>query len=85
MLIISEFFGIKIYMKFLDHNPPHFHVEYQKGKVTINIGDGAVKGNISERALRLALEWLSEHQEELMEAWRKASEGIDPGKIKPLD
>ena len=85
MPIISEFFGIKIYMRFLDHNPPHFHVKYQKGSVSIDIENGTVRGTISERALRLALEWMAEHQKELMEAWKKASEGIDPGKIKPLD
>ncbi|MDL5247528.1 DUF4160 domain-containing protein, partial [Leptospira weilii] len=26
MPLISEFYGIKIYINYLDHNPPHVHV-----------------------------------------------------------
>jgi hypothetical protein len=34
MPIISTFFGIIIRMYFGDHNPPHFHVEFQGEKAT---------------------------------------------------
>lgn len=27
---ISRFYGIIIHMFFNDHNPPHFHAEYQE-------------------------------------------------------
>lgn len=49
MPTISEFFGIRIEIRFLDHNPPHFHAKYQKDKVSIEIKDGKVKGEMSER------------------------------------
>ena len=71
-------------MRFIDHNPPHFHAQYQKDKVIVEIKDGKVKGEMSERALRLILEWLDLHRDELMEAWNQASAGNDPETIEPL-
>ncbi|MBQ9641397.1 MAG: DUF4160 domain-containing protein [Bacteroidaceae bacterium] len=84
MPTISEFFGITISLRFLDHNPPHFHARYQKDKVLIEIENGKVKGEMSERALRLVLEWLSLHRDDLRAAWEKASNGLEPDKIEPL-
>jgi len=37
MPIISTFFGIIIRMYFGDHNPPHFHAEFQGEKATIKL------------------------------------------------
>ena len=37
MPIISEFFGIKIYMYWSEHYPEHFHAEYGKFKVLVSI------------------------------------------------
>lgn len=37
MLEISRFYGIIIKMYFLDHNPPHFHAEYQGMVAEFNI------------------------------------------------
>lgn len=84
MPTISEFFGITIAIRFLDHNPPHFHARYQKDKVLIEIENGKVKGEMSERALRLVLEWLNLHREDLRKAWEQASNGREPDKIEPL-
>ncbi len=84
MPTISEFFGIEIMMRFLDHNPPHFHARYQNYKILVEIENGAVKGEMSERALRLILEWVSLHREDLRRAWEKAANGQEPNKIEPL-
>lgn len=84
MPTICEFFGIRIEIRFLDHNPPHFHAKYQKDKISVDIKDGKVKGEMSERALRLVLEWLDQHRDELLVAWQQASTGIDPDPIEPL-
>lgn len=84
MPTISEFFGISVMMRFLDHNPPHFHAQYQKDKVIVEIQNGKVKGEMSERALRMVLEWLDLHRDELMAAWQQASAGKDPETIEPL-
>jgi len=81
---ISSFFGIIIYLRYLDHNPPHFHAQYQNQKVIIEIENGNVKGEMSERALRLILEWLSMHREDLKKQWDKAASGQIPDGIEPL-
>ena len=84
MPTISDFFGIYIQIMFLDHNPPHFHAKYGDQKVTIEIESGIVKGEMSERALRLIFEWLDLHRTELKQAWDKAKNGEQPNKIEPL-
>ncbi|MFM2290676.1 MAG: hypothetical protein RIS29_489 [Bacteroidota bacterium] len=84
MPTISEFFGIYIQIMYLDHNPPHFHAKYGDQKVIIEIEKGIVRGQMSERALRLIFEWLDIHRNELMLAWNNAKNGIEPGKIEPL-
>ena len=45
-------------MFYNDHNPPHFHIEYQDYEATIDIESGLVKGEMPRRALRLVYEWL---------------------------
>ncbi len=40
---ISRFFGIIIKMFFLDHSPPHFHVDYSGFKAIINIKTQEIK------------------------------------------
>ena len=84
MPTLSEFFGIRIELRFLDHNPPHFHAKYQNDKVIVEIKDGKVKGEMSERALRMVLEWLDLHRDEILDAWKLASIGQNPSKIEPL-
>lgn len=84
MPVVAEFFGINIYLRFLDHNPPHFHAKYGNQEVVIDIANGTVKGEMSERALRLVLEWLEIYREDIMKAWEKAAKGEQPGKLEPL-
>ena len=35
MPLVSEFYGIKIYMYWEDHSPPHFHAEYGDNQVIL--------------------------------------------------
>lgn len=46
---ISRFYGIIIKMYFNEHNPPHFHIEYQDYEAVMNIETGEVVGKISRR------------------------------------
>lgn len=71
-------------MNFSDHNPPHFHAWYGDYKVTVSIKDSVVKGEMPGRALRLILEWLDLHREELMDNWKRAQQGGTLEKIEPL-
>jgi hypothetical protein len=49
MPIISTFFGIIIRMYFGDHNPPHFHVEFQGEKATFNFDGQLLAETISSQ------------------------------------
>ncbi len=47
MPIISMFAGMKIYMRWDDHNPPHVHVSDSKGEAVIDIRTGdIVRGKV---------------------------------------
>ena len=82
---ISRFYGIIIKMFFNEHNPPHFHAEYQGFKVSISIEKGIVEGRMPKRALNLIFEWLEIHKDELIENWKSIEETGDYNKIEPLN
>ncbi len=82
---ISRFYGILIKMYFNEHNPPHFHAEYQGYKAIITIQKGIVDGKMPKRALKLIFEWLELHKEELFEVWNSIEKTGEFNKIEPLD
>ncbi len=67
-----------------EHNPPHFHVEYQDYKAMITIEDGIVMGALPRRALNLVYEWLDLHKDELLENWKRIESNQNLQKIEPL-
>ena len=82
---ICRFFGIIIAMFYDDHNPPHFHARYAKDWVAIEINSLRVlDGRFPSRALGLAIEWASQHQEELLRNWELAKNNQPLKKIAPL-
>lgn len=67
---ISRFLGILILMHFREHNPPHFHVEYNECRAALTIQPLALmEGTLPPRVLSLVIEWASEHQAELLDNW----------------
>ncbi len=57
MPIISTFFGILIRMFYKEHEPAHFHAEYQGQQAKFNLNGEMIVGNIQSRtALRLIRE-----------------------------
>ncbi len=83
---ISRFYGIIIKMYFLDHNPPHFHAEYQGMVAEFNIHTlEIIVGNLPARAKSLVIEWASAHKEELIANWQKARIPEPLITIAPLD
>jgi len=86
MPIISRFFGIIIRMFYDEHNPPHFHVEYQDKKAVFDFQGNILKGNLSSKiAPRLVREWTDKHVSDLEEDWGLAREGKEIKRIDPLD
>ena len=66
MPTISFFRGIKIYMNYSEHNPPHFHASYGGQQVTILIQELEVlEGSLPNKQLKMLLGWAAFHQEEL--------------------
>ena len=79
------FFGIIIRMFHNEHNPPHFHAEYQGQRGIFNFDGQMIKGNIkSTTAQKLIKEWAILHQHELNQNWEKAIQGKPIDRIEPL-
>ncbi len=76
MPIISIFFGIIIRMYFGDHNPPHFHGEFQGEKATFNFDGQLLTGNISSgTARKLVRDWARLSQTRTHDKLEKYREG----------
>lgn len=85
MPLVSEFFGIKIYMYWAHHFPMHFHAEYGNLKALIGIEEAAViKGVLPAKQLKLVLAWCEIHKEDLIKNWQSAQEHKEIKKIDPL-
>lgn len=79
------FYGIAIHMYDGDHSPTHFHARYGDEEAVVGIDSLAViRGRLSPRANGLVVEWATQHQAELREAWNRAERHESPGKIAPL-
>jgi len=82
---LSRFLGMVISIYFDDHNPPHFHVEYNEDEALISINDlSIIKGNLPPRVMGLAMEWARLHQAELLENWNMVKDSGKYYKIDPL-
>jgi hypothetical protein len=85
MPTISMFRGIKVYINWREHNPPHFHASYGGEEVTVLIEELEVlEGSIPSKQMKMLLGWAAYHQEELMENWRLAERQQELFAIDPL-
>ncbi|MBI5582378.1 MAG: DUF4160 domain-containing protein [Deltaproteobacteria bacterium] len=83
---ICRFFGIIIRMFFDEHDPPHFHAEYQGSKAVFDFNGNILRGELKSRtATRLVREWIDLRLDELKEDWELAKAGKEMKKIAPLD
>jgi hypothetical protein len=86
MPIISAFFGIVIRMFYQDHEPPHFHAEYQGQQAKCDFSGELIAGSIRSRTARdLIRRWAHSHRRELEENWEKMRGGRPLDRIAPLD
>ena len=85
MPIISVFFGIVVRMFYKEHEPAHFHAEYQGKQGKFDWDGEMIVGNIQSRtALRLIREWASLHRRELEANWKNMKKGRPLERIEPL-
>jgi Domain of unknown function (DUF4160) len=85
MPVISRFFGIVVSLNYQDHNPPHFHAAYGTDEVLIEIQSGAVRGEMSGKALQMLQEWRQQHTGELLANWDRARNHLPLNPIPPLN
>ncbi|MDO8445611.1 MAG: DUF4160 domain-containing protein [Deltaproteobacteria bacterium] len=67
---ISRFLGIIISMYFDEHNPPHFHVQYNEYRASMDIKNlNITVGSLPAKVRGLVEEWAELHREELLTMW----------------
>jgi hypothetical protein len=72
---IKTFAKCHIEVRFLDHNPPHFHVvmKADRREALVTILDLKVTGRtIKPSEIREALEWAADNTQLLLKAWKDA-------------
>jgi hypothetical protein len=78
---ICRFLGIVISMYFDEHNPPHFHIQYNEFRASMDIRSlNMTAGILPARVRGLVEEWAELHREELLKMW----ETNDFHRIQPL-
>ena len=81
---LCRFNGIIIRIRFREHPPPHFHVEYAGFDAQIDITEPSVTaGRLPPRIERLVIEWATLRRNELQDAWNRASRREPITKIAP--
>lgn len=85
MPTICMFRGIKVYINWNDHQPPHFHASYGGSQVIVTIKDiEVIEGKMPNKQLKMLLGWAAFHQEELMENWLLAEAQQELFPIEPM-
>lgn len=86
MPIISVFFGIVVRMFYREHEPAHFHVEYQGQRATFDFDGEVLAGEIrSGTAKRLIRDWALQHRADLEVNWQRMKDGQPMERIPPLE
>jgi len=83
---ISAFYGITIWMYHDEgsHSLPHVHARYGGQTASISIDGHIVAGDLPSRALRLILEWVGLHRDDLLADWDRARRGEPLVPVPPL-
>jgi len=72
-------------MFYSEHNPPHFHAEYQGSEGIFDFNGDMIQGNIkSNTALNLIKEWAVLRNTELEENWENIMNKAAINSIEPL-
>ena len=67
---ISRFLGIIISMYFDEHNPPHFHAQYNEYRASMDIKNlNITVGSLPAKVRGLVEEWAELHRNELLIMW----------------
>jgi hypothetical protein len=73
---IAEFEGIRLYLYFRDHNPPHVHAFYGEFEALIVIADGSIlSGNLPQRQHSSVMRYLEANRVDVTSQWNAAQKG----------
>lgn len=85
MPTICMFKGIKIYINWWEHQPPHFHATYAGKEIIVSIKDlEVIERDMANKQLKMILGWAALHQDELLENWELAEGQQELFAIAPL-
>jgi hypothetical protein len=66
----------------MEHPRPHMHVKFAEYEVSVALDDlSIIKGRLPRAQQQAAMQWIAEHQAELLEMWKHP---LEPGGIHPL-
>ena len=86
MPVISKFYGIVIRMLIIRQFAAHFHAFYENRELIVGIAPlRIIQGDAPGRVRALVLEWASQHQQELLEAWSRLTHAQPLLPIQPLE
>ena len=72
-------------MLFIQPFAAHFHAIYENCELIVGVAPlRIIQGDAPRRVRAMVLEWAAEHQEELLQAWRRLSAAQQPQPIEPL-
>ena len=81
---ISRFYGIRIFMYYDEHNPPHFHAKYDGEEAEYNFDGDILRGSMPPRISKIIAGWAVLHSRELEENWDDARDGRELTSIRGL-
>jgi hypothetical protein len=85
MPVLSKFYGIVIRMLVIRPFAAHFHAIYENTELVVAVNPvRIIQGNAPRRMRDMVLEWATQHQSELLEAWNRLSAAQPPKPIQPL-
>jgi hypothetical protein len=68
-----------------DHEPAHFHAEYQGQQAKFTFDGELIAGDLTGTARRLVREWAALHRVDLQDNWSKMKAGEQLDRIAPLE
>lgn len=69
MPLIATVAGVKIYMYFKDHNPPHFHARDNGEEEVFDLKGNSMHGSIESRKSGKVGKWAGEKEKFLKDKW----------------
>ena len=88
MPVISQFYGILIYMYQElggHHKEPHIHIKYNEYDMSITLNGKILSGQLPKKQKKLVDAWVTLHEDELKAAWHAYNEDGELIKIKGLE